>query len=98
MKKSLLILATLMMTTSVFAAEYTGRVTRLNQDEEGTKVVLQEEKENHPAVLLYLDNKSKDYSQKMSDLKLANENATKILVKTTDCDMKYILKIQALGN
>ena len=96
MKKSLLVLATLMMASSVFAAEFTGRILNLNPDEEGMKVVMQEEKESNSPVLLYLDNKSQDYAKTISDLKVAKENADKVKITTTNDSLAQITKIQIL--
>ena len=96
MKKSLLVLATLMMGSMVFAGEFTGRILNLNPDEEGMKVVVQEEKESNSPVLLYLDNKSKDYAKTIGDLKVAKENADKVKITTTNDSMAQITKIQIL--
>jgi hypothetical protein len=96
MKKILLVLATLMMFSSVFAGEFTGRILNLNPDEQGMKVVLLDEKDHSP-VLLYLDNQSKDFAKSIADLKLAKENAEKVKITATNDDLAQIIKIQVLG-
>ncbi len=63
MKKVLLVLVTLMMASSVFAGEFTGQILNLNQDEEGMKVVVQEDIQSNSPVLLYLDSKFKDFTK-----------------------------------
>jgi hypothetical protein len=98
MKKSLLVLATLMMASSVFANEFIGRIINLNQDEEGMKVVMQEDKTSADPVLLYLDNKTKDFSKTIADLKVAKENEEKVKITTTNDSLAKITKIQILGN
>lgn len=98
MKKSLLVLTTLMMASSVFASEFTGRIINLNQDEEGMKVVVQEEKASADPVLLYLDNKTKDFAKTIADLKVAKEKEETVKITTTNDSLAQITKIQVLGN
>ena len=97
MKKSLLVLLTLMLASSVFAGEFTGKILNLNPDEQGMKVVLQEEKAGDSPVLLYLDNQSKDFVKNVNDLKAAKENAIKVKLTATNDDLAQITKIQVLG-
>lgn len=98
MKKSLLVLTTLMMTSSVFAGEFTGQIINLNQDEEGMKVVVQEEKTSSSPILLYLDSKSKDFAKTIADLKVAKQNADTVKITATNDSLAQITKIQVLGN
>jgi hypothetical protein len=98
MKKFSLILMTLMMSLTVFATEFTGKILNLNQDEEGMKVVLQEDSVNTAAaVLLYLNSKSKDFAQTIADLNHAKESAAKVRITTTDDSLAQIIKIQVLN-
>ncbi len=97
MKKSLLVLLTLMMASSLLAEEFTGRIINLNPDEEGMKVVLELDKESNSPVLLYLDNKSKDFSKSISELKAAKEQADKVQITTINGDLAQITKIKVLG-
>jgi hypothetical protein len=97
MKKSLLVLLTLMIASSVFAGEFTGRILNLNQDEDGMKVVMELDKESNSPVLLYLDNKSKDFSKSIADLKAAKENADKVQITTMNGGLAQITQIKVLG-
>ena len=96
MKKSLIVLATLVTASSVFAGEFTGRIITLNQDDEGMKVIMQQSKESSSPVLLYLDNKSKDFTQTIENLKAAKENADKVKITVTNDKLTQITKIQFL--
>lgn len=98
MKKSLLILAALMMTSSVFANEITGRIINLNPDEEGMKVIVQESKQSNSPILLYLDRNSKDFLKTISDLKVAKENDDIVKITVTNDSLAQITKIQVLSN
>ncbi len=97
MKKSLVVLASLVAASSVFAGEFTGRIITLNQDDEGMKVIMQQSKESGSPVLLYLDNKSKDFTQTIENLKAAKENADKVKITVTNDKSTKITKIQVLG-
>jgi hypothetical protein len=96
MKKSLLVLVTLMMASSVFAREFTGQILNLNQDEEGMKVVVQEEKQSNSPVLLYLDSKSKDFTKTVAELNEAKTKEVKVKITTTNDSLAQIIKVQVL--
>ena len=98
MKKSLLVVTTLMMASSVFADVFTGTIINLNQDEEGMKVVIQEVKQSSAPVLLYLDNKSKDFTKTIADLKTAKANDDTVKITVTNDSLAQITKIQVLEN
>lgn len=97
MKKGFLVLTTLLMATSVFANEFTGTIINLNQDEDGMKVVIQEEKKSNSPVLLYVDNKTKDFSKTVAELKQAKANEETVKVTATNDSLAEITKIQVLG-
>ena len=98
MKKSLLVLVTLMMVSSVFAGEFTGQILNLNQDEEGMKVVVQEEIQSNSPVLLYLDSKSKDFTKTVAELKAAKAKAEIVKITTTNDSLAQIIKVQVLAD
>ncbi len=98
MKKSLLVLATVMMASTTFANVFTGRVINLNQDEEGMKVVMQEAKQSDSPVLLYLDNKSKDFAKTVAELKEAKANEETVKITTTNDSLAQITKVEVLEN
>lgn len=98
MKKNLLVLVTLMMASSVFAGEFTGKVINLNQDEEGMKVVVQEEKQSSSPVLLYLDSKSKDFTKTVTELKEAKAKEETVKITTTNDSLAQITKVQVLAD
>ena len=96
MKNFLLVITSLFMTSSVFAGDFTGRIITLNQDEEGMKVIVQQTKESSAPVLLYLDSKSKDFTQTIENLKAAKENSDKVKITVTNNSSGKITKIQVL--
>lgn len=98
MKKSVLVLTTIMMASSVFAAEFTGQILNLNQDEEGMKVVVQEKTQSESPVLLYLDRKSKDFTKTVAELKEAKAKDETVKITTTNDSLAQITKVQVLAD
>lgn len=96
MKNFLLVITSLVMTSTAFAGDFTGRIITLNQDEEGMKVIVQQTKESSAPVLLYLDSKSKDFTQTIENLKAAKENSDKVKITVINDSSGKITKIQVL--